>query len=63
MSAISDPNGIPGGEFGGAKPWPLPALLLGVVVGAALQLQQPQLWHSGAYGGLLLAGLGVVVWG
>ena len=63
MSAISDPNGIPGGEFGGAKPWPLPALLLGVVVGASLQLQQPQLWHSGAYGGLLLAGLGVVVWG
>ncbi len=35
--------------------WRVPAVLLGVVVGAALQLQQPVLWPAGVYGVLLLA--------
>lgn len=35
--------------------WRVPAVLLGVVVGAALQLQQPALWTAGVYGALLLA--------
>ncbi len=34
----------------------LPALLLGLVAGAALQLQQPTLWRAGVYGVLLAAG-------
>lgn len=42
-------------------PWRLPALLLGVVAGAALQLQQPGLWSAGAYAVLLCAAL-VVGW-
>ncbi len=37
--------------------WLVPAGLMGVLVGAALQLQQPALWSTGAYGALLLAAL------
>jgi len=48
MHAISAPDNT--------TPWPVPALLLGVVAGAALQLQQPALWPAWAYGALLLAG-------
>ena len=47
MPAISTPN----------TPWPVPALLLGGVLGAALQLQQPQLWQVAVYVALLLAAL------
>lgn len=35
--------------------WLVPAGLMGVVVGAAIQLQQAALWSAGAYGALLLA--------
>ena len=35
--------------------WLVPAGLMGVLVGAALQLQQAALWSAGAYGALLLA--------
>lgn len=41
--------------------WPLPALLLGLVLGAALQLQQPGLWRVWAYGALI--GGAVVLFG
>lgn len=44
-----------------ALPWRLPALLLGVLAGAALQLQQPGLWSAGAYVALLCSAL-VVGW-
>uniref|UniRef100_UPI0030DA6BFE DNA internalization-related competence protein ComEC/Rec2 n=1 Tax=Acidovorax sp. sic0104 TaxID=2854784 RepID=UPI0030DA6BFE len=37
------------------RTWSIPALLLGAVVGAAAQLQQPVLWGRPAYWGLLLA--------
>ncbi|MFN4118364.1 DNA internalization-related competence protein ComEC/Rec2 [Acidovorax sp.] len=38
------------------RPWLLPAVMLGLVAGAALQLQQPALWPAGVYGALLAAG-------
>lgn len=37
--------------------WRLPALLLGVLAGSALQLQQAALWERRAYAGLLLLAL------
>ncbi|WP_436128308.1 DNA internalization-related competence protein ComEC/Rec2 [Acidovorax sp. LjRoot117] len=37
------------------RPWLVPALLLGAVAGAALQLQQPALWRATAYAVLLVA--------
>ena len=40
------------------RPWILPALLLGAVAGAALQLQQPVLWPVAAYAVLLVAACG-----
>ena len=40
-----------------AVPWLVPAVLLGIVAGAALQLQQPALWRVPVYGGLVLAAL------
>lgn len=43
MPAINTPD----------KPWPAPALLLGAVAGAAVQLQQPLLWNMPIYGALL----------
>ena len=43
------------------RPWLLPALLLGVVVGSALQLQQPSLWQAGTYGGVLLAAIAMAL--
>src|SRR3989344_5574546 len=72
MPAISAPNAIssaPAGLDGAvasessamvaAVPWRLPAWLLGAVLGAALQLQQPVLWPGGVYGaGLVGAGVG-----
>ncbi|HVL45800.1 MAG TPA: DNA internalization-related competence protein ComEC/Rec2 [Acidovorax sp.] len=64
MFAISAPNAAPlsttGQGLEGAlpsRPWLLPAMLLGLVAGAALQLQQPRLWSATAYGWLLGAGL------
>eukprot|EP01030_Chromulinospumella_sphaerica_P010723 gene10723-10530_t len=47
------------------QPWRLPAVLLGVVVGSALQLWQPMLWPVAVYGWALCVTLGVgaaVVW-
>jgi len=41
----------------GARPWHLPAALLGAVLGVALQLQQPVLWPWPAYAALLGAAL------
>ena len=68
MPAISAPNAIssaPGGLDGAvasessamvaAVPWRLPAWLLGAVLGAALQLQQPVLWPGVVYGAVLVA--------
>ncbi|RYF67123.1 MAG: ComEC family competence protein, partial [Comamonadaceae bacterium] len=64
MSAISAPNTNfpPGSGVDGAlsslkspPSWPVPALLLGLVLGAAVQLQQPALWPAAVYGGLLAA--------
>ncbi len=67
MPAISAPNAstlsgpeVPPGVAESAQPvvpWRLPTLLLGVVAGAALQLQQPGLWSMGAYAVLLCAAL------
>lgn len=64
MSTISAPNAAPLSATGQGvegplppRPWLLPAVLLGVVAGAALQLQQPALWSAAAYGWLLTAGL------
>ncbi|WP_298208398.1 DNA internalization-related competence protein ComEC/Rec2 [Acidovorax sp.] len=37
--------------------WQVPAVLLGVVAGAALQLQQPALWSTEVYAALLCAAL------
>src|SRR3990167_1520214 len=63
MPAISAPNAISSAPVGldgavdsessamvAAAPWRLPAWLLGAVLGAALQLQQPVLWPGGVYG-------------
>ena len=50
MPDISAPNAA---SPAAARPWLLPALLLGVVAGAALQLQQPVLWQPHAYWALL----------
>ena len=68
MPAISAPNAIssaPAGLDGAvasessamvaAVPWRLPAWLLGAVLGAALQLQQPVLWPGVVYGAVLVA--------
>lgn len=64
MSVISAPNAAPLPTTGHGvdlplppRPWLLPAVLLGVVAGAGLQLQQPTLWPAAAYGWLLGAGL------
>ncbi|RZJ59259.1 MAG: DUF4131 domain-containing protein, partial [Acidovorax sp.] len=43
------------------RPWLLPALLLGAVVGSALQLQQPALWRAGTYGGVLVAAIAMAL--
>ena len=59
MPDISAPNAVPPGAA--ARPWLLPATLLGVVTGAALQLQQPVLWHPQAYW-MLLGAAGVAAW-
>ncbi len=58
-TTLPGPEGAPGAGDGlqPAAPWLLPALLLGVVAGAALQLQQPALWGAGAYAALLCAAL------
>ncbi len=40
--------------------WRVPAVLLGVVVGAAIQLQQPVLWAAGVYAALMLTAALVV---
>jgi len=47
-----------GGTLAGAagRIWPVPAWLAGLIVGAAMQLQQPALWHELAYIALLAAG-------
>lgn len=47
-----------------ARVWPLPALLLGVVAGTAVQLQQPQLFGGAAYAAALAVALvaGAGVW-
>ena len=60
---MSRPEGTLGADdwLQPVAPWQLPALLLGVVAGAALQLQQPGLWSAGAYAALLCAAL-VVGW-
>ena len=65
MPAISTPNavdpdargagqGTAGGQHPavhtGAAAWRVPACLVGVVLGAALQLQQPGLWRGAVYG-------------
>ena len=65
MSAISAPNAalsaaeeVPGpGSSAQALPWRLPAVLVGMVAGAALQLQQPVLWSATRYVGLLVVAL------
>ncbi len=70
MPAISAPNAVSPAEASGhggvadpnpamssAAPWRLPAGLLGAVLGAALQLQQPQLWPGLVYGAVLAAGV------
>ena len=76
MFAISPPNAAPpspplgvgevhGGPDDVHQPWRLPAVLMGVVLGSALQLWQPTLWPMAVYGWVLLAALGVgaaVVW-
>ncbi|BEP92623.1 DNA internalization-related competence protein ComEC/Rec2 [Acidovorax sp. A79] len=61
MPAISTTNAIapaPAGTVGAGAaapvPWLVPALLLGAVSGAALQLQQPALWPAAAYAALLV---------
>ncbi|WP_225979337.1 hypothetical protein, partial [Paracidovorax cattleyae] len=41
--------------------WLWPALLLGSIAGALLQLMQPALWPARVYAALLLAGLAVWV--
>src|SRR6478672_7364475 len=70
MSAISPPNTVarPGAGSRNAglaafpvAPWRMPALLLGGVLGAALQLQQPALWRAAAYGALLVVA-GAIGW-
>ncbi len=68
MPAISAPNAISSAPVGldgavasessamvAAVPWRLPAWLLGAVLGAALQLQQPVLWPGVVYGAVLVA--------
>jgi competence protein ComEC len=40
-----------------ARQWLVPAWLTGLVVGAALQLQQPALWPGAAYAALAIAGV------
>ena len=68
MYAISMPNDDPPHRTGGASArpeaapavvaWRVPALLVGMVAGAALQLQQTRLWPVAVYGVILLtAGL------
>lgn len=64
MSAISAPNAVlpaaapladatsPAAEAAAGR-WLIPAVLVGAVLGAALQLQQPVLWHWAGYGALL----------
>lgn len=58
-TTLPRPEGAPeaGDWLQPVAPWRLPALLLGVVAGAALQLQQPGLWSTGAYAALLCASL------
>lgn len=74
MPAISAPNAVsPGtdelsvhGASHQASAWPnwrLPAFLLGAVAGAALQLQQPVLWSTAVYLGLLVMAVVAVVAG
>ena len=71
LSDAADPQGGAGDARGGsstssaqpaapsvapsALPWRAPALLLGIVVGAALQLQQATLWSATSYAALLCA--------
>ncbi|MBT9512034.1 MAG: DNA internalization-related competence protein ComEC/Rec2 [Acidovorax sp.] len=69
MPAISAPNATtlpaPEGLSGAAAalphaaPWRVPAVLLGLVAGAALQLQQPALWGDVAYVALLCMAMAV----
>ena len=70
MSAISAPNTAPTSLAGDgprdigtdrAADWPVPALLLGVLMGAAAQLHQPVLWAGAAYCAVLLLG-GAMAW-
>ncbi|MFN7855689.1 MAG: DNA internalization-related competence protein ComEC/Rec2 [Acidovorax sp.] len=44
-----------------ARQWLVPAWLTGLVVGAALQLQQPALWHEAAYAAWAIAGAAAAV--
>lgn len=60
-----DRHGGHEGHDDSRQPWRLPAVLLGVVVGSALQLLQPVLWPVAVYGWALCVTLGVgaaVVW-
>ncbi len=62
-SRVSQGVGHPVGGGGRAPIGALiPALLMGVVAGAALQLQQPALWHTEVYTGLLFASV-MLGWG
>ncbi|MCW8177130.1 DNA internalization-related competence protein ComEC/Rec2 [Verminephrobacter aporrectodeae] len=55
---MTDPDRAPGpGGLPRAAAWLLPALLLGLVVGAALALQQPWLWPPLVYWALLCCAL------
>lgn len=46
---------------GAQRPWRVPALLVGAIAGAALQLQQPALWERSAYIACAAAGAAMVV--
>lgn len=52
---LTDPGKAPGPPvfLPQALHWRVPAVLLGLLAGAALQLQQPRLWSAGAYSALL----------
>ncbi|MFY3384247.1 DNA internalization-related competence protein ComEC/Rec2 [Paracidovorax sp. MALMAid1276] len=62
LPASAGPGVLPAASAGA---WLLPALLLGLVAGAAAQLQQPVLWPTAGYGALLavgLAGIALALW-
>ncbi len=58
-------RGVVGGHAAGhtaAAAWRVPACLMGLVLGAALQLQQPWLWAGAVYG-MCLVGACLLGWG